>query len=315
MNNTTPDMTTTPDMVVTPTDMGDMNTTPTDMGMDMDGKACGVDEDFVTKRSELAVAGLTIQSTNMYEDAGLGALWDVFKDKQMKGEFPADDPNVMGTAECNTEVTLAAPITITGATVTGVGFTAGTFIQDSKSAMAMFVPKETFPVVGGKIVYPAAGDKLSFDVVGIKRYGCSTPEITKITNYKVDSQKNPVYVESITTQDITLEAHYNKMIKVGGTLSNPRECGTRTDSGGKMYTARCFDLSYGAEGAQKTIAVRTESEFACMDSAGTCATFVGPVTSFPGIFGETPVLQLNAPNFKWLGLPYRDMSMTCPNGL
>lgn len=318
MNNTTdmntvPDQGTSMDMSTTP-DM-DMNTMP-DQGMDMNnGIACGIDDRFITMRSELGQAGIMVQTNNtLATDAGLDKVWAEINRLQMTGGFPADDPNTMGTTECSGDVMLAEPITITGAVVSGVGFTAGTFIQDKNHGMILRPPTTAYPMmnVNGEMkpVFPKVGDKLNFKVTAVKRFACHTPQISQITDYQVVSEKNPVHTEVITNQEITLATHSYKMIQVGGQLSNPRECGRRM-SDNRTFIGRCFDLSYGPEGAKKIITVRTESDFACLSSAGKCGTYMGPVTAFPGIFADTPMIQLNAVNFSWFSPGFTEEA--CPN--
>ena len=66
---------------------------------------------------------------------------------------------------------------------------------------------------------------------------------------------------------------------------------------------KCYNFVHGPEGSEKTIILRSASDFI---EVGECATFVGPVSSFPGPLADGAGAQLDSTNFDWYRGPFRE---------
>lgn len=290
MNNMTPDM---PDMPVTPTDMPDM----------MNPTACAVSENFkgqIGGRKDNDGGVYATDDSSYAADSGLAAAWTLLDGYKAGGKFPDNDPATMGNDECNVEIAVptAEQVQVTGARVTGVFYSkmngARVIVQDKQRGLLLFLPPAVAPDgATADSTSIKVGQTINFKITGVKRFACSTPQVSNISGFEITAENQPVYVKEMTGQDVTI-ADYMKVVKIGGALTNFSMCGT---------TGRCFVMEHGPDGAKKTINYRSTSNFLDAMDNGKCATFVGPLGAFPDVFAATAenpaVPQLNSDNFDW----------------
>jgi len=121
------------------------------------------------------------------------------------------------------------------------------------------------------------GQKISFRVTKVQRF-YETGQVQQATDWELEDSNQPVYIwepdRELTTRDVP------RVVRVTGRLEGEgANCGNSN---------RCWDLDYG-QGAPATF--RTSSNIV---AAGSCVTFVGPITSYRAS------VQFNLVNFSWL---------------
>ena len=302
MGNNTPDQPVTPtDMPVTQPDMPDMPVMQPDMP-DMQTMACAVSENFkgqIGGRKDNDGGVYATDDSSYAANSGIAAAWTLLEGYQAGGKFPSNDEATMDN-ECNAEVAVPAAeqVQVTGARVTGVFYSktsgARVIVQDKQRALLLFLPPAVAPDgANADSTSIKVGQTIDFKITGVKRFACSTPQVSNISDFAITAENQPVYVKELTGQDVTI-ADYLKVVKIGGALTNFSMCGT---------TGRCFVLEHGPVGAKKTINYRSTSNFLDAMDNGKCATFVGPLGAFPDVFAATAdkpaVPQLNSDNFDW----------------
>nr|MBA2662620.1 hypothetical protein [Lujinxingiaceae bacterium] len=182
---------------------------------------------------------------------------------------------------------ISPAIQITNAIVIATSFRTNLqfWIQDSNSAIQLYL---TQPLAIGIDI--AVGQRVSFVATHSTVYS-GQPQISSVSNFQVNSYDNPVpYIER-TGQDITMNAHYYRNVRVSGQLGQ-----TATACGGSSF---CYDLTHGPASAPKTVVFRSASTSL---TPGACVTFLGPVVAFPGpldYLSAEPIPQLDTILYEW----------------
>lgn len=229
--------------------------------------------------SESDVGGGTPTTQALTESSGLQEVVDAI-------ELELEDYTDEEISDETIDVDLSAePISIEGATVTAINFkTAHEFwLQDADTGIYFFRFESNDEA--GVPEQPSVGDKVSFDVEMAGTFG-GTPQIRDFSNWEITEEGTDVPYTEIEDQEITNDEHYNEVVRVVMKLTNDSwECG---------YD-QCFTALYGADG-QHEIVYKSGSDF---DEAGSCVTYAGPVSSFPGYYTEDSAVQIAASNWDW----------------
>jgi hypothetical protein len=146
------------------------------------------------------------------------------------------------------------------------------------------------------------GQRLNFKVTGVKRFACATPQISEVADFEIAAATGDVFVEDKSGQDLEVERDLQKLVRIGGRITAFNDaCG---GSGATQYF--CYVLTHGQAPNTKDHVLRTNSMFARQAmSVGECVTYVGPINDFPGVFADSPGVQLNGENFDWVRFPFR----------
>ena len=194
-------------------------------------------------------------------------------------------------------------IQITGAIITSTSFERRTnnmytgatrlTFQDQRVGILAFVDFEDVTVdKNGATVVPRVGSRVNFTVSKIKVFAKETPQIAEIVDFEIVGEGVDVGVQEMTGQDIPMSM-FQQLVRVHGTIESAgMPCGGSNN---------CFQFKHG----DKTTILRIGSAANNQPQVGDCATYVGPVSSFPGPLGMNPTTQLDAVNFTWYRGPFR----------
>ena len=255
-------------------------------------ESCTVNTNYT---GELFKAGVELKSdASAYTDAGLDDYNALFTTIT----FPDDDASTEDVNECNNIVELDAgqQVTVTNAVVTSTSFSGRRItFQDTNGAALAFFTTDTQPKDGdGNPLTFTVGQRASFTITKVVRYGCNTPQISEVSDMVLTDSTDGVFVEERTGTEIT-KADWGKMVRVGGTITTaPAGCGGSN---------QCVTVEHGDGANKKTALLRTSSMFLTDANLGKCFTFVGPVSSFPGPLADGSVdIQLDSVNWDWAQL-------------
>ncbi len=233
--------------------------------------SCPTDINFFGQVSHVNNAdGLEIPLTRepLTQDANLQAIWDA--------AVPA--PNWEAPQE------LAPGIVISEATVIATSFREGRhfWLQDADSTMQVYLDDALSSEV-------RVGQNISFTATEVSIFN-GNPQVTSLTNFSVVSEENPVPYFDLRTEEVDLDDHYYRLVRLGGELGAPTSC-----AGDYL----CYELTYGPTGGERTVEYRSSSE---LIEEGSCVTYLGPVIGYPGprtTFDDAPAPQLQTDHFHW----------------
>ena len=253
--------------------------------------------------------GVFAVGEDSYEaDSGLQAVYD-----KVVAELDAGNivpcPEEVGCAEDNDtellELVEADQLQVTGAIITStafnrfdeddnyIGATRLTF-QDQQTGMLSFAEAPTMDVNGDPLAL-RVGMKVNFKVTAIKAFGGEVPQIAAFTDVEVTGEDVDVGVIEATGADITIEDHWQKLVRVHGVIE---EVAIPSCGGDNV----CYTFTHGEAGSEKSITLRSSSSFI---EIGDCTTYVGPVGSFPGPLNEGANAQLDSVSFDWIRGPFK----------
>ncbi len=242
-------------------------------------------------------------AASTYEaDAGLQAVYDFIKGKVDDGSIVEDDEATADVREDQFEFEAGSELQVTGAVITSMRFSTGngTTLQDDQRALYLFPGDFPETDINGAEYTLKVGQKINFKVTKVAAFGGETPQIAGISDIEITGEDLDVFVDDATGKALSL-ADVNKIVRIGGSITGyQRSDATSRDDAScgdiSNNTAYCFTLSHGPEGAQETLTYRTTAPFV---DVGSCVTFVGPVSTFPGEFSENANPQLNINVFDW----------------
>ena len=242
-------------------------------------------------------------AASTYEaDAGLQAVYDFIKSKVDDGTIVEDDEATADVREDQLALEAGSELQVTGAVITSMRFSTGngTTIQDGQRALYLFPGDFPETDINGAEYTLKVGQKINFKVTSVAAFGGETPQISGISDIEITGEDLDVFVDDASGKALSLD-DVNRVVRIGGLITGYQngEATTREDAGcGSISSngAFCFTLSHGPEGAQETLTYRTTAPFV---DVGSCVTFVGPVSSFPGEFSDSANPQLNVNVFDW----------------
>ncbi len=210
------------------------------------------------------------------ESTGLQDVLDAIEDELE--EYTSDE-----ISEDVLDIEFDEPIEVEDATVTAVGYILDAFYWFGDADTGLYFRAEE----GDGVPEEArVGDLVSFTVEGATVFR-GTPQVSQYSDWTVGESDQEVSYIELGDDELDIDAHYNRIVRVGGQLiGNSFDCGSYN----------CFNMVYGSEGQHETV-FRSASDF---DEPGECITFIGPITSFPGVYTEDPGAQVSpadAPNF------------------
>lgn len=243
------------------------------------------------------------EASSTYEaDAGLQAVYDFIKGKVDDGTIVEDNEDTADVREDELVLEAGSELQVTGAVVTSMRFSTGngTTVQDAQRALYLFPGDFPETDINGDEYTLKVGQKINFKVTAVAAFGGETPQISGISDIEITGEDIDVFVEDVSGTALAVD-DVNRIVRIGGLITGYQngDATSREDAGcGSISSngAFCFTLSHGPDGAQETITYRTTAPFV---DVGSCVTFVGPVSSFPGEFSENANPQLNVNVFDW----------------
>lgn len=231
---------------------------------------CAVDTNFFGQLGGPAERDGGVPTTAaLTHDANLMAIWNA--------TVPA--PNWAEPQE------LAPSIAINGATVTAVTHrvNAQFYVEDASTGMQVYLdaPLE---------VPLKVGQRVSFRATHVALFN-GNPQVRALTEFTVLSEDNPVPYVHVTGEDIEMDAHYYRIVRLGG------ELGPTSSPCGDGHT--CYELFYGPTGGRKSVPFRSASQTL---TTGQCVTYIGPVIGYLGPMStlpDDPTPQLETASFNW----------------
>ena len=250
--------------------------------------------------------GVLALGAGAYEaDAGLQAVVDKVKAEIDAGNIVEDEDRNDDVETDAVELAEADYLTVTGAVITSTAFEKkddqGNYIgalrmtfQDQKAGLLAFMDLITMDKDGNPVTLKV-GHKVNFKVTKIKGFGANVPQIAAITDLEVVGEGVDVGIKDVSDGTALTVADYQKMVRAHGII--------KTDNGGCGGTSVCYDFEYGPMGNKQTAILRSTSSFI---KVGDCATYVGPMSAFPGPYDAGSDIQFNTDNFDWLRSPFKD---------
>lgn len=263
-----------------------------DDAADFDPSTCEVQSDFTGQvgNSDLTNGGGEVASSTdvLPEDTGLQSVRTYIENNQEQA-----------SSEQGLTIPEGDQMEVSGAVVTATEGGKNLpffYLQDQQVALYARLAE------GNDSVDVKVGDAVSFTVTAVSLFN-GQPQIQNITNFSVDSSGNQVPIQEVDGSSLSADK-YQQLIRVGGALSAPEQCGgdcslPASEREGQCW--QCYDM-VNQEG-ETIIEFRSNSltqEEPLGYFAGTCMTFVGPLGMFPGPVGNSDTsLQIQETNWDW----------------
>jgi hypothetical protein len=235
--------------------------------------------------------GNPVEGGSIEYDANLQTVYDAVPEANEDDDATPDVVENVAELDPAVEVTEALVIATTGDnpdTPDEIEGNGRLWLQDTNASIQFFFafPENETPTDTAIKV----GDRVSFNVTEVKNFG-GTPEITAIESgsFSVVSSDNDVPFMDLTGMEVTPDYYY-QLVRVAGEIT--------ADNGTCGGSSKCYDLTHGAEGSEQVTTFRVNEAFTV--DVGTCLTYFGPLSGFPGPVGNTGIQpQLDAQNFDW----------------